>query len=309
MKNDLCDMLTLMRKLDENEVLLPVFLCDGYNKMPPAAGFEVVAEHIVTLMSEITLLRTEVTLLKNENPSNSFIEIKEELKDIKLILNKNPKRDGASASSSTAQGISNETSFAGMLRKNSNAASNRQSNRRESETVRSKSGGNLNPNPTSCRNNRPVDTNPTVRRNSKLGYNESSSHEGNSTNGQTPTDASSQQEWTTVNRRKPRKFITGSKATQSSSFRGVQQSKDIYVGRCDKSVQIKDIEDYVKSEFDITLLKCSCITREESEVKSFKLTLYSEQCDVMLNSNRWPQDVRIRKFYNKFNSNHDGRQQ
>ena len=103
MKNDLCDMLTLMRKLDEN-------------KMPPAAGIEVVAEHIVSLMSEITLLRAEVTLLKDENPSNSFIEIKEELKDIKLILNKNPTCDGASASSSTGQGIGNETPFADMLR-------------------------------------------------------------------------------------------------------------------------------------------------------------------------------------------------
>ena len=75
MKNDLCDMLTFMRKLNENEVLLLKFLCDGYNKMPP---------------TEVNLLWTEVILLKNENPSNSFIEIKEELKDIKLILNKNP---------------------------------------------------------------------------------------------------------------------------------------------------------------------------------------------------------------------------
>ena len=147
-----------------------------------------------------------------------------------------------------------------------------------------------------------------MRSNSKLGYTEGSSHQGNSTNGQTSTDVSLQQEWTTVNRRKPRQFIIGSKANQSGSFRGVQQSKDIYVGRCDNSVQIKDIEDYVKNEFDITLLKCSCITREESEVKSFKLTVYSQQCDIMLESNRWPQDVRIRKFYNKFNPIH-GQQQ
>ena len=51
-------------------------------------------------------------------------------------------------------------SLSACFEKNSNAASNRQSNRRESETVRSKSGGNLNPDPTSRRNIRPGDSSP-----------------------------------------------------------------------------------------------------------------------------------------------------
>ena len=57
----------------------------------------------------------------------------------------------------------------------------------------------------------------------------------------------------------------------------MQQSKDIYVGWCDNSIQIKDIEAYVKVSL-IYRYWSAPVSREESEIKSCKLTVYSQQC-------------------------------
>ena len=57
--------------------------------MPPAAGFEDIAEHIMSLMTEVSSLKTQIRSLKSVNHVNSFMEIKAELRDIKLMMNQN----------------------------------------------------------------------------------------------------------------------------------------------------------------------------------------------------------------------------
>ena len=42
--------------------------------------------------------------------------------------------------------------------------------------------------------------------------------------------------------RKRQKFITGAKSSTSSSFKGVQQTKDFFIGRCELSVSVEKIE-------------------------------------------------------------------
>ena len=73
MKNNICDMLLVLRKCDEAEFDLPKFLCDGYNKMPPSAGFEVIAEHIFSLLSKMESLEAEINLLKSQDISAEFV--------------------------------------------------------------------------------------------------------------------------------------------------------------------------------------------------------------------------------------------
>ena len=43
--------------------------------MLPAAGFEVIAEHIMNLMTKIDSLKTEITSFKSVNHVSGFMEI------------------------------------------------------------------------------------------------------------------------------------------------------------------------------------------------------------------------------------------
>ena len=63
---------------------------------------------------------------------------------------------------------------------------------------------------------------------------------------------------------------------------------------------------YIKSEFTIDALECSCISSNVSSVKSFKVTVLASQTELLLNPVKWPVNVVIRKFYNsrKLNVNH-----
>ena len=87
---DLTDIISLLRKLDENCVSLPSFLAADFLSMPPASGFEVVAGHIVDLMAEMARLREEIECLRKNDGSTSssdgFTDIKEDIYDIKNIL-------------------------------------------------------------------------------------------------------------------------------------------------------------------------------------------------------------------------------
>ena len=83
-------------------------------------------------------------------------------------------------------------------------------------------------------------------------------------------------EW--VNRQKHKPLITGLNQPNPVLF---VVSKDIHMYILADVITLC-IKDYAKSEIDISLLKCSCITREKSDVKLFKLTVCSKLCDVKL---------------------------
>jgi hypothetical protein len=56
-KANLIDIIDLFHKLDEAKVCRPKFLSDSYAGMPPVSGFEVIADHIGDLMTEIASLK------------------------------------------------------------------------------------------------------------------------------------------------------------------------------------------------------------------------------------------------------------
>ena len=82
-KADLTDIITLLRKLEENNVQLPKFLADDFRSIPPVSGYEVIAEHIIDLMSEMARLREEIESLKkgcdHSSSADGFVDIKEDI--------------------------------------------------------------------------------------------------------------------------------------------------------------------------------------------------------------------------------------
>ena len=87
-KADLSDMIALLRRIDEDNISIPSFVCDNFRSMPPASGFEAIADHIVNLMGEISTLRSEVNSLRTYHPVTleTLSDLKEDIYDIKNIL-------------------------------------------------------------------------------------------------------------------------------------------------------------------------------------------------------------------------------
>ena len=63
------------------------FVADSYKSMPPSAGFVVLAEHVVHLVSEVSDIKEEVRSLKELNSRmGEILDIKEDIHDVKCML-------------------------------------------------------------------------------------------------------------------------------------------------------------------------------------------------------------------------------
>ena len=91
-KADLTDILSVYRKLDDGRRKLPKFVADCFKGMPPSSGFEILAEHMVALLTEVATLKTEIAELRStlsDVKINDVVDVKEELYDIKICYVKN----------------------------------------------------------------------------------------------------------------------------------------------------------------------------------------------------------------------------
>ena len=78
-------------------------------------------------------------------------------------------------------------------------------------------------------------------------------------------------DWKTV--KSKREVFEGQKAV-TGMFKSAARSADLYVGRCDKSVTKETIKKICVEEIKVPLL--ACISRDDSDVKYFKLTVSYE---------------------------------
>ena len=90
-KNDILDIIELVKKLHEDDINIPDFTARKFDSMPPACGYEIIASNIVDLIEEIKLLRSEVTSLKESNCKKRFNEdmlicLQEDVTDIKQSI-------------------------------------------------------------------------------------------------------------------------------------------------------------------------------------------------------------------------------
>ena len=232
------------------------------------------------------------------------MEIKAELRDIKLMMNQNPSI--ASISSNNVPRNDNmcmrenngvSKSFAQTLRGESGDIINTFPRKHPVNSQNSLQNGRSLPriSVNNVSNSQLQDSNVNSRQTAAQSTNNSSS-----TTAHTP--------WTVVKNKRTRNTMTGQKKNVAGNFKAVQQTRDVYVGRCDPSVDAQSIENYVHSEFNFSLLKCISISNENSEVKAFKVTVLAQHSEIMLDATKWPEDIRIRKFYNR-SSNQNGHEQ
>ena len=80
----------VLRKVDKNLISLPRFLSDGNAGMSPATGFAVLANQMINVSTEKTIVKDEILQFSNNHTISvrmrEFSEINSELRDIKLLI-------------------------------------------------------------------------------------------------------------------------------------------------------------------------------------------------------------------------------
>ena len=265
-KSDVTDILSTMKECDDGDKALPKFLCDGFSKMPPGSGFENIAEHMMSMITEFSALKNEIKSLQNQ---------------VKHLKN--------STNSSTI----------------SVSAKNSASHKKPITVSHDVTSVNNN----KCTTNKKVEQSPQIPateldRSSKpppaLNGTAAESVPQIDINDDQNTKNENQQ-WTKVNYRKKHKSALKGSKLVSGLFNGVQDSKDLYVGRCNPLAKDEDITKYIQEELKVKVLACNVISKTESPAKAFKVTLNSEDIEQLLEASIWPKGIRVRKYFSESN--------
>ena len=291
-KADLQDIISLFRRLDEEGVILPKFLAETYRGMPPASGFEVLADHMVSLLSEMSELRHEISSIKQHRfNSDEIIEIKEELYDVKSLLMKS---NNSSRSEQRSSEEKRSKTYAESLKDIQGRKKPPVKKLTENcEQIRVTADCRANGLSTS-----PVRTGASINDTNGRGYitDVVSTARSNHVLPQRTDDQENLQKWHPVRNRRKRDVIKGEKKVDGL-FKSARQSVELYVGRCDKSVSINDIEKYIIDEIGVDVLSCRCISQETANMKSFRVNVGVEYKDKLLNPSEWPENICVRKYF------------
>ena len=106
--------------------------------------------------------------------------------------------------------------------------------------------------------------------------------------------------WTTVNnnrRRRKRSLIKGSR--KDTGLKGIQETRDLYIGRCHTSVSIDEIVKYINDVTGIQPISGIQISKPEVTVKAFKVTVGSSDIEKLLDGEVWPENICVRKYLNR----------
>jgi len=297
LRSDISDIVTQFRNLEESNTVLPRFLADSYNSVPPVSGFEVLADHIIGQLTEIGTLKEEVSSLKetvDKIEDSNITDVKEDLHDIKNLLRSchashgdhsqllgDCSRGGMIVHPSSASGVNKSKPVVGKAAQRSNK--NNYKNFKQSKNSLSSDIS-----PPSI----PVirDIQPSSR----------------STSGGLVdlSGGSANENWTVVNRSRKSELIRVERPVEGN-LRGVGGTLDLYVGRCDASVNCQILKSYIETEIPIDVVNCKLISKEDIAVKSFKITVAASDREKLLHPSLWPKHVSVRKY---FKSRGNGRQ-
>ena len=315
LKSDLMDILALFNKCELNNVQLPKFLADGFDTMPPMSGYEILAEHIVDLVTQVSELKQQVKTL-NESAldikATNVAEVKEDLHDIKTIL-----LDKPSQFHKKAMACSPKESYSTITsgpHKQSKSASVQGNNQGKDGNVSTEDSNISFP---SGKGGLPFQLSDSTFPSGKGGLpfqlSDSTFPSGKCrlpllaepTEKEVLVTEDADEDnsrWQVVSRQRRKKNgIHGSKKCDSG-IRGVKRTMDIYIGRLDPPVSGDDLTTYIENDLGVNLVSCSCLSKLNAEIKSFKVTVNADDGDKLLDGRLWPDNIIVRKFFSTRNN-------
>ena len=113
-------------------------------------------------------------------------------------------------------------------------------------------------------------------------------------------------EWTILNRRESKNnnknnyrntnSIMDVQHSPSNKFKYVSRTIDLYIDNVYKEVIDEDITNHVINNFDINPIKVVELKIKAIDYKAFKLTIKSNDRDILLNPDKWPSGIVIKKI-------------
>ena len=95
------------------------------------------------------------------------------------------------------------------------------------------------------------------------------------------------------------KGVTGARKGSDDMFRAVKRYVDVFIGRVEKGVAEDSIKDYIISNFDVEVVAICKLEIRSDIFEAFKVTVKLSDRDKLFNSDLWPEDIIIDKFYNR----------
>ena len=82
-----------------------------------------------------------------------------------------------------------------------------------------------------------------------------------------------------------------------STLKAADNTMDVYVGRCSIEVTCDLLKDYIEKEIGVPMVTCIELSNEPSKMKSFKVSVLSVHRVKLLDADKWPENIRVRKFF------------
>ena len=112
--------------------------------------------------------------------------------------------------------------------------------------------------------------------------------------------------WNPVNNKRNRpshkknnSIVTGSKKLCSGTFKGINKTVDVFIGRVDDDADSNALNSYIEDNFKIKLIEIQQLTIKSDLYRCFKVKVNLVDKDVLFNSEMWPEGVQVNKYYRR----------
>ena len=309
-ERELQDILEAFNTAEQKSVALPKFVAHGLTALPPTSGFEVIADMINALRSEMSSTNAKISTIEARNDKTSNI-----LKEIEIIkkqvsdLNKkvhNVPMTGPPIRSSNGPPKGRPNSQNRAYSDAARAQSQRASTTRRSESANVQTAADQQ---TSVHNASDAVSNPQLLtmtngryRINVDGQTEDTSDVSDEANGQ----------WRHIDRRgsrmarlrqrnQERPHVKGTR--KNCTLAGYDRNYDIFIRGIKPQFTKDDLVTYCEGELNLKIIECDDIVTQNKDYKCFKIKLSKSDRDKCLeNPDYWPEEVTVRKFYTQRNN-------
>ena len=323
---EITDILKMFSKYEDDNFELPRFVADSYASMPPVNGFDKINQHLILLSEEISSLKEEIKVLRSSETKDNIIFndntlIKNDLSDIKNILRDLKSKylesevlqNGISLNNKPvefSQSVENQSLCTPSPKKVpvfNNVPSFIVEHSDDSHGVTFTPSApplsqHSNLNFASIINSSEKFNKPDYRRNSVNKTNLMNKMTQPilkpANNNHPPNKIIDEDGFELVISKKKRGIVGNKKSTTDTKLKSAERILDIYVGNCDISTTCDTLTEYILDESSMKLKNCIELKSSHGYSKSFKISVLSNERDLLLKPEIWPNGVSVRKFFN-----------
>ena len=99
--------------------------------------------------------------------------------------------------------------------------------------------------------------------------------------------------------KKSEKRVMGSRKIEGGFLKAAVVTADVFVGRVECNVTAENVSTYVKDVFAIDPIYVTKLNIRSDQYAAFKINVKVSDRDKLFDENLWPQDIIVKKFYNR----------